>query len=1121
MVVGRLKLIDYSVMTTEISLRRLVRRARSKQLQSKVFISLYEELNERKAIDGNEYVTELLESTEESGSTSNYQVRLVLDLAFSSYDRLVNFWTNLSKISPRLQITYISQLHKLFNSNKLQQQPGLKIEKDIIKRFVNVQFKQYVSQLTSESDKNIISLTNHVVTFAIYIFKSDKYGALIEEQATSQLVSTIVALLKSLKLNQLLNFFILKIKSVINETQMIEIVSHSKDTTKAKVDEKHTSSTTATTVSTSSTFKNLNISSLSPPKLENFSDTQKFIWFSKIMKTWKFDNNEAFLKSFINNFVPQDKRKNPYFITSELIKVSFRGFGYSVLNNEPRYVLFNWKNFIISRIPIILSQLKVNNSNSSSNNNSEEIETLDKAILYGFNSQSDSIIKVLTNLRIGSIKSYDLRQIFIKTLIFNKLLVPSSFQTFFPMESKITHQMIVNELNQFNFELNIRSKFKEKLININGEFTSLEESGLLAYCNSLPTLLEYSYKRQHELSSVVYDIMKDLIQLKQHEKLNRLLLSIFNNIQLLNIIVFNLGPEKILDLLINFIDSENYDVGNDDDENFQEAYSYCGVIILGIILIIETFKIDLSSLQIKNSFIINYINDFYYRLCDNLSNQSPTIKDNEEEDSIIIINYNNLLTDWVNALFDDANDGLSDELIKSIGIKQIYKLIPIVYQQAIFATKLGKIDFNILNNGIDYLSQVFLIPCIINIIKWLLKEILLVKHDNDSIFIKVLSEIIRSNYNKNNSNANSGTNNNNSHNNSNSHDLSTLIFKIIINISGSNILLTLKKLKDWESSIKIKEIIGIITSELDTNYVEIESTLNEAGKIQNLNIVEEVKNHLVNFQQNFDTNSNSLSLTRNNSSSAIITSNGNNGGHNHHMLSPPFDQQTFFFHNYLNRHFSQLVRLLILETQSFQKSNNESTKIFINLSIYLIIMNSINTSEDKKYWKDQLQQQPQSNVEKENKIKKQIKFDQQFNSSMENHYSSIFNDSNSNDSNNDQSNDQVKKEEDQPMDVIDDFSSMLKDVDEDDLMLGEEDDLFNDKGLMNNLDGLVQSNGIENVTVSTSKVLDEFNAKINHHNNLLRQFNLIRLREKPESPLSRTLSILNDKFIEEIDAFYI
>ncbi|KGQ83097.1 hypothetical protein MEU_05849, partial [Candida albicans P37005] len=185
-------------------------------------------------------------------------------------------------------------------------------------------------------------------------------------------------------------------------------------------------------------------------------------------------------------------------------------------------------------------------------------------------------------------------------------------------------------------------------------------------------------------------------------------------------------------------------------ENFQDYYSYCGNLIISVITIVEIFQIDLSKLEIKlssgssESFIIDYLNNFYYRMCDNLVNTEPTNCDND--DRIIIDNYNNLMIDWVNALFDDRNEGLSDELIKSLNIKQIYKIIPIIYRQGIIDTNNKKINWEILNNGLEYLSQPFLTPIIPIIIKSLLRDFTI---DNDLKF-KIIRELIKDNNNNNN-----------------------------------------------------------------------------------------------------------------------------------------------------------------------------------------------------------------------------------------------------------------------------------------------------------------------------------------------------------------------------------
>ena len=1018
-------------MSETVSLHKLVKKAVHLKLLFKTFLGLFSQLNTKQVVQDGEYQTEILEIVQNPRNLNDkkiteYKVVLAIQLSLSSSEELKRFWGNLSKISLVGQVDYLIRL------NKILKYEYSKYDKDIVRLLIKVQYCDYIVEvLDLFGDKKLLteqkSLANHIVFFASSVIE---HVVVKDEALVNDLVFQLATRLEGLRLSNLLDFLLLKSKNILSEDQ-IRLLIHSKATSTSSTDSSGSGEDKSLDLPTITTslYKNLSVGSLSSAKQETYNETIKFLWLNKIMKLWKFADNESIFNNFVHNFIPSsDKNKNPYLTSFELIKATFKGFGYAVINNDDCYVLFNWKNFIITRIPVILSTLKFANVNDE--------ETLERAVLNAFNSLPDSIVKVLTNLALGSTKVYDLRQIFIKSLIFNRLLPPVAFQKFFPMESKITQQVILSELAQYNHDLNLRRKFNDKLINVNSEFTSLEESGLLELCNSLPASLEYLYSRQIELSNAINDIIDEMKISREHEKLNRLLLSVMSNVQLTNILVFNSNPYVVLGKMIDYIDSENFRI-DDDDENFQDVYSYCGVLILSIISIIEKFKIDLSTFNIKNSFALDYINNFYYRLCDDLTNQIPVNSD--EEDNTIATNYNNLLIDWINALFDDSNDGLSDDLIKSISIKQIYKLIPLVYQQAITATSIGKIDFSILTNGIDYLSQVFLIPTTVSIINWLLLEISNKKTDAESLPVKVLSEIVKSNISS----------------ESGSQELSSLVFKIVVNICGSNILIALKKIKDWENSQRIRDVVSIVTANLDSNYVEKDLSLPESKL--DININEQIKSHLVNFQQQAD--------------------------------SPtPIHA---FIHRFISDSKDQVLRVLLQEVTSYQKQNNEATKIFINLASYLVVSSSIDSVEDKKYWHGYLSNVSSSATE--HKILKNS--DKEFNSSMDYHYSSIFNDASSGASN---GNSSSKVD-------IDDPILFLKE-DDDDLM-GEDDDLFNDKS---------------SKQLSSGKLLEQLRTKVNRYNNLLAKFNVIFAENQdPSSPWHKTVNTLADKLLDDINDLYI
>ncbi|KAI5954431.1 NUT1 [Candida jiufengensis] len=266
-----------------------------------------------------------------------------------------------------------------------------------------------------------------------------------------------------------------------------------------------------------------------------------------------------------------------------------------------------------------------------------------------------------------------------------------------------------------------------ELINDSGSDFSLEDNQLFEYFKNLT-----QKSGQLDYSLTIINNIEEFINSKQYEKLNKLLLALINNKDLINIILFNTGC-TLLYKLIDYIDFENFKIDSDDD--FQELYSYASIGLLSIIYIIEIFEIDLTNLDL-NTFTINFLSNFYYRLVDNLTNNLPEQID-DDDDKTIVSNYDNLMIEWINALFNDSNDdGLSDELIKSLNVKQIYKFMPIIYKQAILATNLGSIDFGMLNNGLDYLSQTFLLPVTVCLVKWM-------KRNDNELLGKVL-EIFKS-----------------------------------------------------------------------------------------------------------------------------------------------------------------------------------------------------------------------------------------------------------------------------------------------------------------------------------------------------------------------------------------
>ncbi|EMG48508.1 NUT1 Mediator of RNA polymerase II transcription subunit 5 [Candida maltosa Xu316] len=662
-----------------------------------------------------------------------------------------------------------------------------------------------------------------------------------------------------------------------------------------------------------------NVSSLTMiNKLDEYYSKMRYIWIHKLFSNFEYDSHV--LDFFISNLVSIPNRKNSFFVAVEFLKCVFSGLD---MNG---YCLFNAKNFAITRVPMLLNRLRFGEDN------------LEKAV--------------------------------------NDVLETLNFDDGFKK------QILKSFEGGDATPLHVRENFNEKLLNINSEFTSLEESGLIEFVKKLSSVHQ-SEQIQKEITKTILDIVDELSYARDFEKLNRLLLAVMGNIELVNIVLFN-SNYSLLYKLIDLVDSLDFKT-DDDDENFQEYYSYCGIIILSILNIVETFNIDFSKIALRNSFIIEYLNKFYYRLCDNLTSDVPL--NNEEEDNIIIANYQNLENEWINALFDDKNEGLSDDLIKSLNIKQIYKLVPLIYKQAIMATNQGRISWEILNNGLEYLSQPFLTVISPIIIKYLVRDAAI---DNE-LKQKIIKELIS--------------------------DTTNLSVKMVINICGNDLV----KLNFPED---ITEII-----KTNTHY------LNNAPSIAtDDNVKESFKDQLLGEVKMQDT----------------------------------------FLKNYILSNKSELVLSLLQEIYNFQKSNHEDSKMYINLMVFLVLLDSVGTSSAKDYWKREFREKCTQKLQQTQTS--------QFESSLDFHYSSIFNDNSQ-------------------TDVRDEMDDFLTNQDGDDDMM-QQDDLFNEKP-------------------KTSEQLKAVLRKVHNHTCLVNKFRCLREKIGEDTLFSKAVRLLNDKLAEELNNWHI
>ncbi|CUM62859.1 uncharacterized protein PRCAT00000418001 [Priceomyces carsonii] len=888
-----------------IGLGKLVKRAVLKGIPPKEFISLYKQLNDARSISPNEYLSELLDIDSNNTTVAiNRQALFCIELSLSSIEQLSLFWLNLIKLDDAKQILFLIQLSKYLKHNHKS------VTNSILIELINKELFSYsISKLEAEnksfSTEEINSFVDHVVFLWGLLFD------ILPDLFQTDTVKKILVLSNSLPRNEQTNYMTMKSKKLLKTSDMkIEILSSSENS------------------NTKSTYSQKNIFSLNNDGNSKVQEFKKLFWVSFAIKSWRFEDNDKFLDSFkktINRFENLLNELSP-----ELIRLLLKASAYAKVSHEPDYVLFNYKNFITSRLPILLSKLNQNDS-----------KRIENAIHLAFKGTSESTLQIISDFKIAGFPCTDLRKAFIKSCIANELIPIHARLNFFAQDESMSQQALIHELNQHKLNIDIKHELNEKLLDVNTEFTSLSESGLAELMVSLPNILEFLYTDQSSSSAIISEVIDNLIAERDNEKLTRLLLSLSSNTEVLKLYVFNCrgGPFLLLNKLINYIDFGEF--GIDDEDSSQDLFSHFGITLLSIISLVEVFKIDFSKFSIKTSYVSDYLNSFYYRLCDNLTLSEPSNLSNDE--STIIANYNSLLSDWIDALFDDNNDGLSDDLIKSVNVKQIFKMIPIIYQRSIIATKSGKIDFKILSNGLDYLSQVFLVSCTLSIIRWLVSSISF-SENSSSLTCKILCELIMSNT------PNEDDNELNSE--------SYLAFKIVLNLTGMDILSTLRKAPQGSSGPvsvtidRVNRVLGDGPSSGPLKKVKLNSSLN---------LAEQFKNELITI------------VHKNQLDYLLII-------------------------RFLELNDYELTDLIIDQTVNSQKSNNDDHKIFIQLSIYLILLNTIRSNNDISSCKMKF---ASSSHQYLSILDGAITSDKEFTLTLDFHYSSIFNDQGTQDEEND------------------------------------------------------------------------------------------------------------------------
>lgn len=763
-------------MPSELTLEKLVASCLSRELSERQFVVHLERFLHKNLPSDNEIAESLLElHGKKLHDKRVLQLRYVLAYASTSVESLHRFFDLLRKTSLESQKDYLGYLKRVFKD-------AFQVN---LREFINKSLHDYTSGFQGSLGLSLSKPEKAVFVQLIFLWGAIIQTALelINQSQFQELAIAVITKLHSVNENDLANLFSKHANAIVDSADLRKDIHKARALVSGPVHFPNTGDKSSPASIKKALLLNLNLK-----KVLKFYKLKKFMWLNHQLALWR-------LAGLVDNFIRyfEIQTASTVALLNELIGTFFDGF-ISVSNaTEKPYVVFNWRSYIVSRLPRdIESVIKKSESEAS------ELENDVISIAMATSPEC------ITHLKVGGWERQpcDLRRTFLRACLYRGVISLAAYTNTFPDEKNLLSSSLVShEVGVLSQVHALASDYHAKLTDVNTEFTSLLESKLVEYFASLPnTDFQYSPEKQAHLLKLVQESMDSFMKNKEFEKLCRLVLALLNNPPLANYIFFvdTKGPWTCLEKLIPFIDAEEFS-DEDDESNFQESYSHFGILLSSVIMLADTFGVDFASTNITSSYTVDFINNYFYRLLDNYTDE---FNSGSDQDTNFVGSYKRVTSEWANALFDVNNEGLSDDLIKSIGVKQIYKLIVIILQKAVIAALAGKLDSQNLYNGIDYLSQEFLVHCAVEFSMWLASNIGPL-HNDSEYFAQLILKIIQSNLGE--------------EETMGEKEIGAS-FTLVLNLIGTPILKNIQAIRNWEANETMAKLVKVISENTNSEY---------------------------------------------------------------------------------------------------------------------------------------------------------------------------------------------------------------------------------------------------------------------------------------------------------------
>ncbi|PGH22909.1 hypothetical protein AJ80_02958 [Polytolypa hystricis UAMH7299] len=383
-------------------------------------------------------------------------------------------------------------------------------------------------------------------------------------------------------------------------------------------------------------------------------------------------------------------------LIEELIAAAFEVLSNGMYRNESNRTMFLFRSFLVNKLPAFLAEI------SASSMDPIPMELCIGRALSRVDPNAFPSFSEMFSMQGNSVLS-DVRQEFLFACALHKLIPEASIERLLgenpmqtlPVGGQYTKENLVSQINN-------SPERAEQLLN---EIDSMEgNAGAIA--------------------KAITEVMHSLCSRKDTVTLKSICNSLSRRPQSLDIMLLFISPATILQPLCALLDTWKWD--EDQGSESQPVYDEFGSILL--LVLAFKYKYDLSphDLGISNP------DSFVLRLLERGSS-SQRLEDLSEKQT-------QNLGAWITALF--IAEGISDESMSSCSPQEFYLLVATLFSQSLAACEAGKLEFETLKGGFEYLLEPFLLPSLVMALTWLSNHIW--ESENDlTTALRILNVLIR------------------------------------------------------------------------------------------------------------------------------------------------------------------------------------------------------------------------------------------------------------------------------------------------------------------------------------------------------------------------------------------